>query len=528
MNDQSVLNQKKVILFIQMSLLIILSSLGITVYAEGINSNMEAAQMRLISGVSYTDASGNSNDIEIPTSSLVELSATVTTVTIKANGQTYSLKNIQELYLKNIVISNFASFSTNSVNKMVVDGVEFKRGTTFSNMQNLQTLIIRNSLFGSINYSLSVNSAPRLETLLIEKSELRSDLLIHSNKSLSEATVSESTLKNNAVQQNNKKGYRTNYVNTHFERTKLLRNISSGEAPADSDDIFFINPNNTPIGETKFNAMEPGKIFYEGADRQVKTIDVPAATPIVEVKEQAEAITVKLADGQNFVLAEVKEIYFRNVDIRTSISFTQKKLKLEKIQLVKCNVRNIDFANISTLKTIEINQSEFTQTSAYIRVRENKALEQFILQDSYLDGGGATGYVMIYGSPVLKQLIMNNDHISGYLLAKDIGAVTLEIGNSQFDDYITTLNTINGTATPQPVGYIPTIEATDHDHNKGEEFDGKLGVKAYDVEDGDLMSVLSIDTSKLNVDRNGTYPVTYSVTDSDGNTVTVTIQITVV
>lgn len=72
------------------------------------------------------------------------------------------------------------------------------------------------------------------------------------------------------------------------------------------------------------------------------------------------------------------------------------------------------------------------------------------------------------------------------------------------------------------------IEATDREHNKGEEFDGKLGVKAYDVEDGDLMSVLKIDTSKLNVDRNGTYPVTYSVTDSDGNTATVTIQVTVV
>ena len=61
----------------------------------------------------------------------------------------------------------------------------------------------------------------------------------------------------------------------------------------------------------------------------------------------------------------------------------------------------------------------------------------------------------------------------------------------------------------------------------GDSFDPKSGVTATDKEDGDITSKIvikgSVDTSKA-----GEYVLTYSITDSDGNTTTMTRKITVV
>jgi LPXTG-motif cell wall-anchored protein len=74
----------------------------------------------------------------------------------------------------------------------------------------------------------------------------------------------------------------------------------------------------------------------------------------------------------------------------------------------------------------------------------------------------------------------------------------------------------------------PVIDgAADITIKVGESFEPKLGVTAADKEDGDLTSKIviegSVDTSKA-----GEYLLAYSVTDSNGNTTTVTRKITVV
>ena len=50
----------------------------------------------------------------------------------------------------------------------------------------------------------------------------------------------------------------------------------------------------------------------------------------------------------------------------------------------------------------------------------------------------------------------------------------------------------------------------------GESFDPLAGVTATDKEDGDLTSQIKV-TGKVDTAKEGNYPLTYSVTDSDGN-----------
>ena len=52
-------------------------------------------------------------------------------------------------------------------------------------------------------------------------------------------------------------------------------------------------------------------------------------------------------------------------------------------------------------------------------------------------------------------------------------------------------------------------------------------IRINDNLDGDLLSQIVIDSSQVNLSVLGTYPLTYSVTDSSGNTSSVTVQITI-
>ncbi|MBC1316820.1 LPXTG cell wall anchor domain-containing protein [Listeria booriae] len=73
----------------------------------------------------------------------------------------------------------------------------------------------------------------------------------------------------------------------------------------------------------------------------------------------------------------------------------------------------------------------------------------------------------------------------------------------------------------------PTITATDHTLKKGAKFDPMSGVSATDPEDGNLSSKIKITANDVDTTKEGTYHVTYSVTDSDGNTTTKQVTVTV-
>ncbi len=80
-----------------------------------------------------------------------------------------------------------------------------------------------------------------------------------------------------------------------------------------------------------------------------------------------------------------------------------------------------------------------------------------------------------------------------------------------------------GTTQQAPVGSLPVITFGDGDFNTlfltvGEVFD-RTDYRADDLEDGDLTSRVQISGDYVDTTQEGTYTVTYTVTDSDGNTV---------
>ena len=74
----------------------------------------------------------------------------------------------------------------------------------------------------------------------------------------------------------------------------------------------------------------------------------------------------------------------------------------------------------------------------------------------------------------------------------------------------------------------PSITANDKTVNIGSKFDPLSGVKATDAEDGDITSKVVVSKNNVDINKAGTYEITYSVTDKDNNTVTKTIKVTVV
>ncbi|MBC6310072.1 DUF5011 domain-containing protein, partial [Listeria sp. FSL L7-1582] len=76
-------------------------------------------------------------------------------------------------------------------------------------------------------------------------------------------------------------------------------------------------------------------------------------------------------------------------------------------------------------------------------------------------------------------------------------------------------------------GDLPIITASNRTLRAGDVFDGKEGVSALDTEDGDLTNNINIISNDVNMNTVGVYSITYEVSDSDGNTSSKTIEITV-
>lgn len=73
----------------------------------------------------------------------------------------------------------------------------------------------------------------------------------------------------------------------------------------------------------------------------------------------------------------------------------------------------------------------------------------------------------------------------------------------------------------------PTITASDKETVLGEEIDLMTGVTASDYEDGNLTSKITIKENNLDINKLGTYNVTYYVKDSSNKETTKTIKVTV-
>lgn len=84
---------------------------------------------------------------------------------------------------------------------------------------------------------------------------------------------------------------------------------------------------------------------------------------------------------------------------------------------------------------------------------------------------------------------------------------------------------------PVIVNTPPKLETQSLSFHVGEAFNEEIvrqSVSAYDEEDGDLTEFVKIDLSSVNTQREGTYPIVYSVSDSNKAKVSVTNYVTVI
>ncbi|EHC5262594.1 DUF5011 domain-containing protein [Listeria monocytogenes serotype 1/2a] len=81
---------------------------------------------------------------------------------------------------------------------------------------------------------------------------------------------------------------------------------------------------------------------------------------------------------------------------------------------------------------------------------------------------------------------------------------------------------------PEIINEAPTIEAVNQEISIGSSFNPKDYATANDAEDGNITSAIQIVANNVNINEEGTYQVTYHVSDSKGSTSEKTITITVV
>lgn len=74
---------------------------------------------------------------------------------------------------------------------------------------------------------------------------------------------------------------------------------------------------------------------------------------------------------------------------------------------------------------------------------------------------------------------------------------------------------------------IPSIKVTDKVVKVGDDFNPLNGVKASDIEDGDITDKIEVVENNIDTTKEGEYKLVYSVTDSCGKSVTKEIKVIV-
>ncbi|MCL2858440.1 MAG: DUF5011 domain-containing protein [Streptococcaceae bacterium] len=508
-----------------LSLLLMLVAIG-PLLATPVQS-ASAAQVvpTAASNITYVDGSG-SHTLNVPQGTVATMSSSASTINISWSGQSYALKNVSEFYVNGLTVKNLIPFYSTTVTKVSFDNVNFQNGIDMSGNSKLQEMSVTNSTFGACDYSFAIHCANALTKLTIDNSSFNADVRICSNSNLASAQVSNSIMKSNVTQYCNKAGYYTDFQNNKFDYAGICtKTISSGGMS--NHDIFYINANGTPIGASKFDVTQAGLITAVDTSGNTQTLGVPAGVNVKSVTYCGTTLTITLSNGQKATFQNTQKLSFNNVNIATCLSLVSCTAKFTDITITNSQTQLIDLAYISTLKTVNITGTAISQSSGYLSIYNNPALQSVNLADTSVNG--CSGYISVYNNKSMNNFQLTNVYAHGYMSAYNLGSTDIQISNSKFDDYINTNQVINGQGgnVIPPVDEAPVINASDKALLQGKPFDPMIAVSATDKEDGDLTSKIIITANDVNTSVPGTYHITYSVTDSAGNTTTKTITVTV-
>lgn len=144
-----------------------------------------------------------------------------------------------------------------------------------------------------------------------------------------------------------------------------------------------------------------------------------------------------------------------------------------------------------------------------------------------------TGLVLGQGQSLSKiELPEQFKWVDETVIADELGTHTFKVIYTPEDiaNYQTIEVEIEVEVVPTPVilNRVPTINASDKTITVGDKFDPLKDVTATDKEDGDIkLTKDNIIKNTVDTTKAGTYEVSYKVTDSQGATVTKTIEVTV-
>lgn len=112
-------------------------------------------------------------------------------------------------------------------------------------------------------------------------------------------------------------------------------------------------------------------------------------------------------------------------------------------------------------------------------------------------------------------------------LTETFGGTEAYIGFAGVTGQGTSTHVVSNATIEFNMGERPVINATDQNLQTGQPFSPLAGVTASDKEDGDLTSAITVESNKVDTSKPGVYYVTYNVKDSDGNSVTKKVNVTV-
>ena len=209
--------------------------------------------------------------------------------------------------------------------------------------------------------------------------------------------------------------------------------------------------------------------------------------------------------------------------------------KLNNLSKLDFSVNDVlDVSSINTLKTKGVNIKGINNFEGFKNAIVFKKGEDLIIKNKYVTYDGSKLDTVLNlefenkDVKLTKDAVSFNDEgdivIKGLDLAK-YNNVSLSLGSSKDSTFSVVLafNLIDESVDIPKINTDKLIKVI----KLGSKFDPLIGVTASNKKDGDLTSKIKVIKNTVDTSKEGTYTVTYEVTDKEGNTETETVDIVV-
>ena len=323
----------------------------------------------------------------------------------------------------------------------------------------------------------------------------------------------------------------TNEVNTEKPGTyKVVYKVTdSGGATATKEITVTVKSNVVLATSLTINNKDDNKVYVGGSKTMTASVDKAADIKDVEWKiSDSSLVELKVTGNEATIVAksqgEVTLTALTKDGSNLTDTMTINVLKFEDDSEVPAYVKEIIDTNVLT--PISGLGSEESPLEFEVKAITIDKLNQFLDNLSALDyqmysikeDGGFTVYEFKIANKV--RLFKSTNDV--YMNIK----VSNNLANA--NEINAKLGAFSNNGAQKPVNKKPTIsiEGLNTQLTIGDTFNSKIGVTAYDEEDGDLTSSITV-SGHVDTTKAGTYTLTYTVKDSQGEEVSIIVNIVV-